>query len=49
MKKNYSINENYLKVNLLVKKTNWEKIQLERFKQKKSIKSLIEEILEKNL
>lgn len=49
MKKNYSINENYLKVNLLVKKSNWEKIQLERFKQKKSIKSFIEEILEKNL
>lgn len=49
MKKNFSINENYLKVNLLVKKTNWEKIQLERFKQKKSIKILIEEILEKNL
>jgi len=49
MKKNYSINDNYLKVNFMIKKTNWEKIQLQRFKQKKSIKNFIEDILEKNL
>lgn len=49
MKKNYSVNENYLKVNFMIKKENWEKIQLQRFKEKKSIKAFMEEILEKNL
>ena len=49
MKKNYSINETYLKVNFMIKKELNEKIKIERFKQKKSIKSLMEEILEKNL
>ena len=47
--KNYSINEEYQKVNFMIKKELNEKIKIERFKQKKSIKSLIEEILEKNL
>lgn len=49
MKKNYSVNDNYLKVNFMIKKENWEKIQIQRFKQKKSIKAFMEEILEKNL
>ena len=49
MKKNYSINDDYLKVNFMIKKENWEKIQLQRFKKKKTIKAFIEEIFEKNL
>ncbi len=47
--KNYSINEEYQKVNFMIKKELNEKIKIERFKQRKSIKSFIEEILEKNL
>ena len=42
-KKNYSINEDYQKINLMVKKEILNKI-----KEKTTIKNLIEEILTKN-
>ena len=48
-KKNYSINEDYQKINLMVKKKIVNKIKDKAKKEKTTIKNLIEEILTKNL
>ena len=47
--KNYSINEDYKKINLMVKKEILNKIKDKAKKGKTTIKNLIEEILTKNL
>ena len=47
--KNYSINEEYQKINLMIKKEIIEKIKLKTQKEKTTIKNLIEDILLKNL
>ncbi len=47
--KNYSINEEYQKINLMIKKEIIEKIKLKTQKEKTTIKNLIENILIKNL
>lgn len=47
--KNYSINEEYQKINLMIKKELIEKIKLKTQKEKTTIKNLIENILIKNL
>ena len=47
--KNYSINEEYHKINLMIKKEIIEKIKLKTQKEKTTIKNLIENILIKNL
>ena len=49
MKKNYSINEDYQKFNLMIKKEIVNKIKEKTKKEKTTIKNLIEEILIKNL
>ncbi len=49
MKKDYSINEEYLKINLMIKKELIEKIKHKTQKEKTTIKNLIENILIKNL
>ena len=48
-KKNYSINEDYQKINLMIKKEIINKIKEKTKKEKTTIKKLIEEILTKNL
>ena len=47
--KNYSINEEYQKINLMIKKEIIEKIKLKTQKEKTTIKNLIENILIKKL
>ena len=47
--KNYSINEEYQKINLMIKKEIIEKIKLKTKKENTTIKNLIENILIKNL
>ena len=47
--KNYSINEDYQKINLMVKKEILNKIKEKTKKEKTTIKKIIEEILTKNL
>lgn len=49
MKKDYSINEEYQKINLMIKKELIEKIKQKTQKEKTTIKNLIEDILIKNL
>lgn len=49
MKKDYSINEEYQKINLMIKKELIEKIKQKTQKEKTTIKNLIENILIKNL
>lgn len=49
MKKDYSINEEYKKINLMIKKEIVEKIKQKTQKEKTTIKNLIENILIKNL
>ena len=49
MKKNYSINEDYQKFNLMIKKEIVNKIKEKTKKEKTTIKNLIEDILIKNL
>ncbi len=49
MKKNYSINEDYQKINLMVKREILDKIKEKTKKEKTTIKKIIEEILTKNL
>ena len=49
MKKDYSINEEYQKINLMIKKELIEKIKQKTQKEKITIKNLIEDILIKNL
>ncbi len=49
MKKDYSINEEYIKINLMIKKEIVEKIKQKTQKEKTTIKKIIEEILTKNL
>ncbi|WP_323658560.1 hypothetical protein [Aliarcobacter butzleri] len=49
MKKDYSINEEYIKINLMIKKEIVEKIKQKTQKEKTTIKNLIENILIKNL
>ena len=48
-KKNYSINEDYKKINLMIKKEILDKIKEKTKKEKTTIKKIIEEILTKNL
>ena len=48
-KKNYSINEDYKKINLMIKKEILDKIKEKTKKEKTTIKKIIEEILIKNL
>lgn len=47
--KNYSINEDYKKINLMIKKEILDKIKEKTKKEKTTIKKIIEEILIKNL
>jgi tartrate dehydratase alpha subunit/fumarate hydratase class I-like protein len=47
--KNYSINEDYQKINLMIKKEIVNKIKEKTKKEKTTIKKIIEEILTKNL
>ena len=47
--KNYSINEDYQKINLMVKKKIVNKIKDKAKKEKTTIKNLIEEILTKKV
>ncbi len=47
--KNYSINEEYQKINLMIKKDLIEKIKQKAEEEKTTIKNLIEDILLKNL
>ena len=49
MKKNYSINEDYQKFNLMIKKEIVNKIKEKTKKEKTTIKNLIENILIKGL
>lgn len=49
MKKDYSINEEYKKINLVVKKELIEKIKQKTQEEKTTIKNIIENILIKNL
>ena len=47
--KNHSINEDYKKINLMIKKEILDKIKEKTKKEKTTIKKIIEEILTKNL
>lgn len=47
--KNYSINDEYMKINLMIKKDLIEKIKQKAEEEKTTIKNLIEDILLKNL
>lgn len=48
-KKAYSINDNYLKINLMIKKDLIEKIKTKTEIEKTTIKNFIENLLIKNL
>lgn len=49
MKKNFSVNDNKIKVNFMISKELNEKIKLKRFQEKTTIKNVVENILKNNL
>ncbi|MCR1815871.1 MAG: hypothetical protein U5K55_12855 [Aliarcobacter sp.] len=49
MKKNFSINDDKIKVNFMITKELNEKIKLKRFEEKTTIKNIVENILKNNL
>ena len=49
MKKNFSINDDKIKVNFMITKELNEKIKLKRFEEKTTIKNVVENILKNNL
>jgi hypothetical protein len=49
MKKNFSINDDKIKVNFMITKELNEKIKLKRFNEKTTIKNIVENILKNNL
>lgn len=49
MKKNFSINDDKIKVNFMISKELNEKIKIKRFEEKTTIKNLVENILKNNL
>lgn len=49
MKKNFSINDDKIKVNFMIPKELNEKIKLKRFNEKTTIKNIVENILKNNL
>lgn len=48
MKKNFSINEDKIKVNFMISKEINQKIKEKRFKEKTTIKNIVEKILQDN-
>lgn len=49
MKKDFSINDDKIKVNFMITKEINEKIKLKRFEEKTTIKNIVENILKNNL
>lgn len=49
MKKNFSINDDKIKVNFMITKELNEKIKLKRYNEKTTIKNIVENILKNNL
>ena len=49
MKKNFSINDDKIKVNFMITKELNEKIKLKRFNERTTIKNIVENILKNNL
>lgn len=49
MKKNFSINDDKIKVNFMISKEINEKIKLKRYNEKTTIKNIVENILKNNL
>lgn len=49
MKKNFSINDDKIKVNFMISKELNEKIKIKRFEEKTTIKNIVEIILKNNL